>query len=422
MKYLVKILLALAITNLNAQNVAHFCIGSVHNFGVSENAGSIYDWKLNDLSIAEIISGNGTNLINIQFNNTGQVKLFVEETDVNGCRGSDSISIEVHNLPQPFIYSTTTEICKGDSLLLQLDSSYVSVLWNTNDIEDYIYVYETGTYQVEVTDSFGCKSLSNVVSITSYDSLEADFIAKEICLQNPTILLDNTTVFDDQVETCTWFFENGIILEGDSISFNFSRVGEHEIGLQVITSKGCSDSISKSIQIKNPLKADFGYTPNTLSTYSNEINFYNNTDNSIPLLWDFGDSNFSYDLSPTHLYDSPGIYNVLMIIEDLNNCTDSITKQIIMYYDFVLHVPTSFTPNNDGVNDIFLPSGFRMNKYQSYALKIYNSWGEKIFESDSMEEGWDGKNAIKGTYNWVIFIRDELGELRKRYGTVTLVK
>ena len=135
----------------------------------------------------------------------------------------------------------------------------------------------------------------------------------------------------------------------------------------------------KSIQIKNPLKADFGYTPNTLSTYSNEINFYNNTDNSIPLLWDFGDSNFSYDLSPTHLYDSPGIYNVLMIIEDLNNCTDSITKQIIMYYDFVLHVPTSFTPNNDGINDIFLPSGFRMNKYQSYALKIYNSWGEKIF-------------------------------------------
>ena len=96
-----------------------------------------------------------------------------------------------------------------------------------------------------------------------------------------------------------------------------------------------------------------------------------------------------------------------MIIEDLNNCTDSITKQIIMYYDFVLHVPTSFTPNNDGVNDIFLPSGFRMNKYQSYALKIYNSWGEKIFESDSMEEGWDGKDAIKGTYNWVIFIRDE---------------
>ena len=94
MKYLVKILLALAITNLNAQNVAHFCIGSVHNFGVSENAGSIYDWKLNDLSIAEITSGNGTNLINIQFNNTGQVKLFVEETDVNGCRGNDSILIE----------------------------------------------------------------------------------------------------------------------------------------------------------------------------------------------------------------------------------------------------------------------------------------------------------------------------------------
>ena len=45
------------------------------------------------------------------------------------------------------------------------------------------------------------------MSITSYDSLEADFIAKEICLQNPTILLDNTTVFDDQVEFVLGFLK-----------------------------------------------------------------------------------------------------------------------------------------------------------------------------------------------------------------------
>ena len=45
----------------------------------------------------------------------------------------------------------------------------------------------------------------------------------------------------------------------------------------------------------------------------------------------------------------------MLIVEDVNACIDSITKQIIMYYDFVLHVPTAFTPNNDGDNDTFGP-------------------------------------------------------------------
>ena len=71
----------------------------------------------------------------------------------------------------------------------------------------------------------------------------------------------------------------------------------------------------------------------------------------------------------------------MLIVEDVNECIDSITKQIIMYYDFVLHVPTAFTPNNDGDNDTFGPSGLRMEKYQSYEFQIFNQWGERIFEN-----------------------------------------
>ena len=68
-----------------------------------------------------------------------------------------------------------------------------------------------------------------------------------------------------------------------------------------------------------------------------------------------------------------------------------------------LFVPNAFTPNGDLINDIFLPKGQNINKYR---LIIYDRWGSEIFESDSLEEGWDGTNAGEpcptGVYVWII--------------------
>ena len=159
-----------------------------------------------------------------------------------------------------------------------------------------------------------------------------------------------------------------------------------------------------------------------ISTLKPEINFTNTSLNATPFMWDFGDSTSSTQSDPSHIYDDPGIYNVMLIVEDVNACIDSITKQIIMYYDFVLHVPTAFTPNNDGDNDTFGPSGLRMEKYQSYEFQIFNQWGERIFETTDIKEWWAGADFPAEVYNWVLIITDELGKVRKENGLVTLIK
>jgi len=64
----------------------------------------------------------------------------------------------------------------------------------------------------------------------------------------------------------------------------------------------------------------------------------------------------------------------------------------------------------------------RMGKYKSYQFVIYNHWGEKVFSTDKVEEGWHGANAIPGKYAWVIIITDEMGAQQKRVGEVLLMK
>jgi len=112
----------------------------------------------------------------------------------------------------------------------------------------------------------------------------------------------------------------------------------------------------------------------------------------------------------------------MLTVIDTNQCIDSISKQIIMYYDFVLYIPNSFTPNGDNNNPKFGPTGMRMEKYLSYHFIIYNQWGEKVFETYDINDWWDGNDAIDGLYSWIIIIKDEIGKIRKEVGSVTIIK
>ena len=93
------ILLLIVFTgSIAAQSTLHLCVGSTdHNFAVPYTNGSTYQWVVQgNPNIATITSGNGTEHIKLDLNNTGVFKLVVAETDVNGCNGSDSIFINLH--------------------------------------------------------------------------------------------------------------------------------------------------------------------------------------------------------------------------------------------------------------------------------------------------------------------------------------
>jgi gliding motility-associated-like protein len=373
--------------------------------------------------IATIISGSGTEHIIMNLNSSGTFMLIVEELNTNGCFGYDSILVEIHNNPTPNIIALgPVQVCEGVDVILQLNNMYDSYLWSDGSLMSGLVVNSTGDYSVIATDEFGCSNYSNSILVNVESDLSADFYYEGICVNSPTTFFSSSLSVGGVINSLSWSFGNGVQSYTDSVSYSYNIIGDYEVSLYAETDFGCQDSIIKTITIFGNPNANFSYYPYTISTLNPVINFINTSINGNQYLWNFGDSIYSAIENPSHIYDDPGLYDVMLIVKDVNECLDSITKYVAMYYDFVLYVPTAFTPNDDGDNDLFGPLGLRMEKYESYALYIYNQWGEIIFETEDINELWDGADSQNGSYAWAIVIVDELGGVRREVGEVSLIK
>lgn len=423
---LVNIIFLLFVTfaQIWAQNPIHLCVGSNHNFSVPYMSGSVYLWQVQaDTPIASISSGNGTEHIIMDLNNSGVFKLFVEETDINGCIGYDSLLVEIHKLPSPNISANgPTYFCEGGSVRLDIDSSYISQSWNNGTSQLFTFIDTSGSYYVNVTDSNGCSNNSNIINIDVYPNPIPDFIIDGICINEKSYFTNNSYIVSGNIVSSIWQLGNGDIISGDSVVYSHTNSGDYFIKLLVTSNHGCIDSINKGYSVYTPPKASFDYSPFNASTLVPEINFLNTSSSFVSQLWTFDDSSYSILKNPSHEFESAGNYDVVLAVTDSNQCVDSIVKTITMYYDFVLFLPNSFTPDNNGVNDNYGPKGIRMQNYKSYEFSIFNRWGQSVFFSDNITEQWDGLDVMSGIYSWSIVIIDELGAMHKRVGEVMLIK
>ena len=132
----------------------------------------------------------------------------------------------------------------------------------------------------------------------------------------------------------------------------------------------------------------------------------------------------SYLQNPAHSYEMADIYNVQLIASNPGGCSDSITKKIsVSPYDFI-KLPSAFSPNGDGKNETFriLNAG----NIELIEFKIFNRWGNLVFETNNKEEAWDGKRRGEyqnsGTYIYYIKGRKSSGEITEIKGNFTLLR
>ena len=158
------------------------------------------------------------------------------------------------------------------------------------------------------------------------------------------------------------------------------------------------------------------------------MEFINNSQNYTGSIWTFGDGGNSTLDNPIHFYPSSTIdaYNVMLVVYDANGCSDTAIAVVESSDVIRLTVPNAFTPNGDGLNDLFIPVISNPEQAKYYQFDVFNRWGQIVFSSNKPGEGWDGKYKGKlcpfGTYNWKVSFDVTGQESTNANGHVTLVK
>ncbi|MGB0870398.1 MAG: gliding motility-associated C-terminal domain-containing protein [Flavobacteriales bacterium] len=140
--------------------------------------------------------------------------------------------------------------------------------------------------------------------------------------------------------------------------------------------------------------------------------------------WEFGDSEVSFEQNPKHTYSDIGEYKVHLFVTDATGCQEFAVKTIrVVKPEFLL--PTVFTPNGDGNNEVFIPVLDKIVP-DDFKITISDRWGRIVYTSTNIFEGWDGRdtkgNIAEGSYIWIAEFKDKFGHDHVSDGFVQLIR
>jgi gliding motility-associated-like protein len=348
---------------------------------------------------ASYIWSTGSGNPSITVNTPGLYWLKLLESQY-GCHYSDSIKVQFKTLPN-YSLGADTSLCEGSILTLNASVSGASdYLWASGDISSTITISQSGIYWADVTKD----------QCTYRDSIEVDFNPLPIVKfgNDTTLCVGNTLVLNAGNTGSQYSWQNNSVAQ----NFTITSPGEYFVK---VTLDACSASDTINILYNEKpvftLGPDFGVCEGQPVLLRPEVE----SSSSIEYLWQNGSSGSSFAVTQTGQY-SLDVTNYCGTTSDVVNVEKGVCK---------LYIPSAFSPNADGLNDIFKAEhGENVIEFQ---LEIYNRWGQKVFQSKSINTGWDGKrNEIlqpNGVYIWTIRFRntnDLTDKLLK--GTVVLIR
>lgn len=281
----------------------------------------------------------------------------------------------------------------------------------------------TTSYNVIVTYTNNCKN-KDTVTVSVPD------LVKPIIIGDTSICSgDKTTLTVTEAEgTYTW--STGAT--SPSIIVSPSETSIYTV--DVATPIECITKDTITVYVAPTPSALFVSDPNHVYVENGEgpINFINLSQGGALFSWNFGDKyaipseNSSALENPMHIYTRSGKYRTSLTVESDEGCLDSTYQFVTVEVPYFFYTPNSFTPNGDGVNDIFCTSGEGVDP-DYFEMYIYNRMGNLIFKSTIPYDCWDGKNidgsnALSGVYVFLIITHDMEGNPKKYQGSVTLIR
>jgi gliding motility-associated-like protein len=412
------------------------CNGSIELLGMTPNSNDSIRFMKNSVWQPSIIYSTSSDSIGVIPNLcAGDYDSIVAYTPTN----CPSNVIGPITLPNPVLIASFTDSinfgCNGDTVIFTNNSTapgattklytweYGDGSTDTTSTTIHAHIYKTqGIYMPTLvfTNTYCTDSIP--LNTNLRHALHAGFnISENLLCQGQSEIFTNTSVDTTRngiAPSYSWYFGDGSTSTSYSPSYvyGFEDTGNYTPMLIVQDFVPCYDTAYKTIDVINkPIiyNMDSGFcSPNTTIPIGMVIS------NADSYLWTTG------AITPTIIPDTEGVYTVT----ETNYCgsIESSVKVTLYDCDKCLFIPSAFTPNDDGLNDVFHVR--MLCPIRNYGIKIFNRYGQLVYASYYVSQGWDGKyNGVPvdiGTYLYEVTYTPDLPNARllSRKGDVTVVR
>ncbi|NVO01257.1 MAG: PKD domain-containing protein [Bacteroidetes bacterium] len=394
---------------------------------ISSGSISTWDWSFGN--------GNTSNVQNPQnlYPSSGTYNVSLTVVSNNGCSAISTHQVDVYAIPVAnFGY---TYNCANMTVLFS-DSSTSQVLpinswnWNFGDGNNsgsqnpsHIYPVQ-GSYNVQLIAGYSINCSDTLVQTINLNQITASFSVSNACMRDSVHFTDNSNFNGSTNNSWNWTFGNGDNSNLSNPNSFYSTEGIYQVSLIISTAQGCTDTATQAISIYPRPIAGFTIN-NTLFQTGLPMEFVDASTGAQNWQWDFGGAGNSTLQNPEFTFNSEGTYTVIQVVSNQYNCTDTARTDIVILNNdiFPPKVPTGFTPNADGSNDILFVRG---GPFTSLHFRVFDQWGLMIFETNDPIIGWDGKyknvDQPIGVYVWTVEAVTIDGQSYKKSGDVTLLR
>lgn len=374
------------------------------------------------------------------FADTGFYTVRLVVTTNLGCETATEKTIEIIPYPEADFKAWRNCVSQGIELTdLSTGINLASWEWdfgnapvtadNLNQQQPTAVFHQPGEFPVRmiVTNLYGCKDTVVEQVYIHYPPVAA-FSHELACQSRGIVFTDESLPADTALVTYSWQTQSPLgdtqQFEGNPVTIIFDKSGENHVELNVTDGFGCVGSTASEVSVIPKPAGSFNYQ-RVDTDLQGVLRFENLTTGAVGYNWDFGNATTSTLFEPTALYFEERYYTIVLVSVSTEGCTDTTRKEY--YYYPELYMPNAFTPDLDGLNDVFKPVTGR-STLEPYLLQIYNAWGQPLFSTTDPAKGWDGKHngeaCPTGVYVYTLDYREGVdGGTRvvSKKGTVTLV-
>jgi len=426
---------------INPNPVANFSINDStqcfkgNNFAFTETGNISSGTYTRTWAFGDASSGVGSSL-NHQYNTPTNTNVDLTLISDSGCLDTKTIAVQIYPNPQVgFTVNDSAQCLNGNNFKFtdttkNLAPGYVRAWYaDANQLSTTLPNVQNAytklgmhTAKLHIVSADGCEdSLTKGLLVEAHPSFDITGSDK-LCLNQA---LDLTATSTDPTLVYTWKENKKNPFVGNPYKVNGDQVGIRNFVLNATNDVGCeTDSTFNGRVIVYALPKPIIDTSVITLIEGVEVFFKDITPTAaVSRIWDFLPPGSGTDsIERMTLYDTATI-TASLTITDNNGCIGTTSIPYFVIIPNNIYIPTAFSPNGDGRNDEFKIPGF--TKFKQYNMRIFNRWGELVFESKDPSKGWDGKYnndlVMAGNYGYYIEIIDLNGKKIVRQGTVLIM-